>query len=312
MSNYIKGTDFAVKDSLATENPAKIIRGSELNTEFNALQTAVSSKADTLSPVFSGTPTAPTPNVITNSTVLATTEYVQNLLITGSFLHLPAGSTAERGTPTRPAIRYNTSIAQFEVYNGTTWNIIAMGGGVRVTANDTTPENLATTLLAGTGISLVVENAGANENLRLNVDSTVFVPTGTVIDYCKSTPPTGFLKCDGSLLNRTTYANLYDVLGVAFGSTDSTNFRLPDLRGEFIRGWTDGSSVDSARVFGSKQDATEVATRVFQASVFSYTNEDAYRAGATISSAGEAGYSGAQAFISVRPRNVALLKCIKF
>lgn len=48
MSNYIKATDFAAKDSLASGSPAKVIKGTELNTEFNAIQTAVATKADTV------------------------------------------------------------------------------------------------------------------------------------------------------------------------------------------------------------------------------------------------------------------------
>lgn len=46
MSNYNKATDFATKDTLASGNPAKIIKGTEINTEFANIQTAVNSKAD--------------------------------------------------------------------------------------------------------------------------------------------------------------------------------------------------------------------------------------------------------------------------
>ena len=57
MSNYIKTVDFGVKDSLASGNPNKLIRGSEFDTEFNAIQTAVATKSDLASPSFSGTAT---------------------------------------------------------------------------------------------------------------------------------------------------------------------------------------------------------------------------------------------------------------
>lgn len=60
MSNYTKTTNFAVKDTLASGNPAKIIKGSEINSEFDSIQTAVATKADTASPTFTGTVTAPT------------------------------------------------------------------------------------------------------------------------------------------------------------------------------------------------------------------------------------------------------------
>jgi hypothetical protein len=76
MANYTKATNFLAKDSLATGDPAKIIKGSEFDTEFNALQTAVNSKANIISPAFTGTPTAPTAASGTNTTQLATTEFV--------------------------------------------------------------------------------------------------------------------------------------------------------------------------------------------------------------------------------------------
>lgn len=63
MSNYSKTTNFAVKDTLASGNPAKIIKGSEINTEYDNIATAVATKADTASPTFTGTATAPTMNV---------------------------------------------------------------------------------------------------------------------------------------------------------------------------------------------------------------------------------------------------------
>jgi predicted P-loop ATPase/GTPase len=63
MSNYTKTTNFATKDSLASGNPAKIVKGTEINTEFNNIQTAVNSKANSASPTFTGTMTAVTVNV---------------------------------------------------------------------------------------------------------------------------------------------------------------------------------------------------------------------------------------------------------
>ena len=63
MSNYTKSTDFASKDSLPTGDPSKVIKGTEINTEFANIQVAVNSKSDTASPTFTGTVTAPTLNV---------------------------------------------------------------------------------------------------------------------------------------------------------------------------------------------------------------------------------------------------------
>jgi hypothetical protein len=80
MANYIKSTDFAVKDGLTTGDPNKIIKGTEINTEFNDISTAIASKADTNSPVFTGNPTAPTQSVGTNNTRIATTAFVEATL----------------------------------------------------------------------------------------------------------------------------------------------------------------------------------------------------------------------------------------
>jgi hypothetical protein len=59
MSNYTKTTNFTAKDSLPSGDSSKVIRGSEFDTEFNALATAVTSKADSASPTFTGTVTIP-------------------------------------------------------------------------------------------------------------------------------------------------------------------------------------------------------------------------------------------------------------
>ncbi len=63
MSNYTKTTNFTAKDTLPTGNPAKIIKGSDFDTEFDALVTAVASKANSDSPTFTGTVTIPILNV---------------------------------------------------------------------------------------------------------------------------------------------------------------------------------------------------------------------------------------------------------
>ena len=76
MSNYVKATNFFTKDALLTGNPAKIIKGSEIDAEFNAIATAVASKADTTSPTFTGTPVAPTASAGNSTTQLATTAFV--------------------------------------------------------------------------------------------------------------------------------------------------------------------------------------------------------------------------------------------
>ena len=76
MTNYTKSTNFASKDSLASGNPLKIVKGTEIDSEFNNIATAVATKADSLSPTFTGTPLAPTATAGTSTTQLATTAFV--------------------------------------------------------------------------------------------------------------------------------------------------------------------------------------------------------------------------------------------
>jgi hypothetical protein len=76
MSDYIKATNFATKDSLSTGNPNKIIKGTEIDTEFNAIASAVASKSDINSPTFTGIPAAPTASAGTNTTQVSTTAFV--------------------------------------------------------------------------------------------------------------------------------------------------------------------------------------------------------------------------------------------
>lgn len=76
MTDYTKSTNFLAKDSLPETDSGKIIKGSEFDTEFNALQTSIATKADKASPTFTGIPAAPTASAGTNTTQLATTEFV--------------------------------------------------------------------------------------------------------------------------------------------------------------------------------------------------------------------------------------------
>ncbi len=77
MANYTKATNFTAKDGLPTGNSGKIVKGAEIDTEFTAIASAISSKADINSPALTGTPTAPTAAATTNTTQVATTAFVR-------------------------------------------------------------------------------------------------------------------------------------------------------------------------------------------------------------------------------------------
>ena len=89
MTNYVKSTSFSSKDTLAIGNPLKIVRGTEIDAEFNNIAISSATKADLLNPVFTGAPTAPTPALGTSNTQLATTAFVQATTSAGV---VPSGS----------------------------------------------------------------------------------------------------------------------------------------------------------------------------------------------------------------------------
>ena len=89
----------------------------------------------------------------------------------------------------------------------------------------------------------------------LNADDlSGMVPSGAVMYFAGQTAPTGWLKANGAAVSRTAYAALFAAIGTTYGAGDgSTTFNLPDLRGEFMRGWDDGRGIDRGRAFGSAQ-----------------------------------------------------------
>jgi hypothetical protein len=76
VANYVKSTNFAVKDGLPSGDPLKVVKGTEIDTEFNNIATAVASKANISSPAFLGTPFAPTASAGTATNQIATTAFV--------------------------------------------------------------------------------------------------------------------------------------------------------------------------------------------------------------------------------------------
>ena len=153
------------------------------------------------------------------------------------------------------------------------------------------------------------------------------VPEGTIIWHAASTPPTGYLKANGAAISRSTYATLFSVIGTTYGGGDgSSTFNVPDLRGEFARGWDDGRGIDNGRAFGSAQ------TDAMQGHRHNTTLDGNYFKNDGILGPGSNGWSdqpsGGQTQTGnpitdgsngtprtaseTRPRNIALLACIKF
>jgi microcystin-dependent protein len=152
-------------------------------------------------------------------------------------------------------------------------------------------------------------------------------PPGAVMAFARSSVPTGWLKCNGAAVSRTTYANLFAAIGTTYGAGDgSTTFNLPDLRGEFIRGYDDGRGVDSGRGFGTAQlDAFQGHYHGPRSPLTSFWGGSS-ASGSYIASASPAfqdvattggpvsdGTNGTpRTAAETRPRNVALMYCIKY
>lgn len=156
-------------------------------------------------------------------------------------------------------------------------------------------------------------------------------PVGTIITFAALAPPDGYLKCNGAVVSRTTYARLYNAIGDTYGAGDgSTTFSIPDLRGEFIRGLDEGRGVDpdSNRNLWSLQGDTirNIVGTVSMSSSgwFDTLNGPFYNIGTTNGSSTNGSLNGrtddfgfdASRVVPTssenRPRNRALVYCIKY
>ena len=183
MSNYTKSTDFASKDSLATGNAAKIVKGTEIDTEFNNIATAIATKADSASPSFSGTAAF--------ATITATSATISGGSITG----ITDLAVADGGTGASTAANARANL-------GTVADTASNGIAARTAANTLT----ARTITAGTGIS-VTNGTGASGNPTITntgvtaVDSqTGDVTLANLAVFANSLATNGYQKLPGGLV----------------------------------------------------------------------------------------------------------------
>ncbi len=203
MSDYIKATNFATKDSLSTGNPNKIIKGTEIDTEFNAIASAVASKSDINSPTFTGIPAAPTAAAATNTTQVATTAFV--------VAERTNTSTLTNKTLTSPTINTPTiaggsisGITDLAVADGGTGastlaaNNVLLGNGTSalqtvapsttgnfLRSNGTTWVSEAVTVSTGTVTSVATGNGLSGGTITTSGTLTVACPTfNSVGSYC--------------------------------------------------------------------------------------------------------------------------------
>ncbi|EIU9998881.1 phage tail protein [Escherichia coli] len=244
------------------------------------------------SPTLTGTPKAPTPAEGNNTTQIATTAFVQaaiTALINGApatldtlkeiaaainndpkfsttinnalALKAPLSSPALTGTPTAPTAAQSVNNTQIATTAFVKSAIAAMVGSAPA-ALDTLNElaaalgndpNFATTMLNALAGKQPLDNTLTNLSGKdvaglltyLGLGEGSALPVGVPVPWPSATPPTGWLKCNGAAFSAEEYPEL--------AKAYPTN-KLPDLRGEFIRGWDDGRGIDAVRALLSLQN----------------------------------------------------------
>ncbi|EGK2925586.1 phage tail protein [Escherichia coli] len=243
------------------------------------------------SPTFTGTPKAPTPAAGNNTTQVATTAFVQaalTALINGApatldtlkeiaaainndpnfsttinnalALKAPLSSPALTGTPTAPTAAQsvnNTQIATTAFVKSAIAGMVGSAPAALDTLNELAAAlgndpNFATTMLNALAGKQPLDNTLTNLSGKdvaglltyLGLGEGSALPVGVPVPWPSATPPTGWLKCNGAAFSAEEYPEL--------AKAYPTN-KLPDLRGEFIRGWDDGRGVDAGRQLLSSQ-----------------------------------------------------------
>lgn len=108
-------------------------------------------------------------------------------------------------------------------------------------------------------LASLVDKSTARTNLDVysKAETDAIIPAGAVMPFAMATAPTGWIPCDGRTLSRAAYPRLFSAIGTLYGAPDASSFRVPDYRGEFLRGWDAtggaGRGVDAGRVFGTWQ-----------------------------------------------------------
>jgi len=137
------------------------------------------------------------------------------------------------------------------------------------------------------------------------------VPTGSIITFPTNTVPIGFLECNGAVLSRTIYADLFAIIGTTYGYTSSSNFKLPDIRGEFIRGFDNGRGIDSGRSIGSYQ-VDEFKSHSHEQLAWKLGGQTTNSAYSVNGNTSTGYFTGATGGSETRPRNIAMMYCIKY
>lgn len=170
-----------------------------------------------------------------------------------------------------------------------------------------------TPLIQSKNLSDVPDPISARANLGVDskASTDTHAPAGKVSHFAGSAAPAGWLKANGAAISRTAYAALFAAIGTTYGAGDGFNtFNLPDLRGEFIRGWDDGRGVDIGRALGSfEADSVRTQNAITQETGNPFNTGNNAGAGYLRLQTGNVVIPAGS---ETRPRNVALLTCIKY
>ena len=251
MSNYTKTTNFATKDSLASGNPNKIVKGTEINSEFDNIAVAVATKANTASPSLTGTVTAAALNVTGNLDVDGTLEF-DSISGTGSVAVTDIADEDNMSSDSATKLATQQSIKAY-VDSQVTAQDLDLTDGTTSISIDLDSEALS--VLGSTGVT----STASGNSVTLAIDSTVATLTGsqTLTNKTLTSPDVNTPDIDGGTIDGT-------VIGGATAAAGS--FTTVGATGNITVGGTvdgrdvatDGSKLDGIEASADVTDTTNV------------------------------------------------------
>ena len=221
---------------------------------------------------------------------------------------LTKGITFASGDVVTPA-KLNNLVDQATVSNIQTADI----ADSQITTSKIADANVTTAKIADANVTTAKIADAAITSAKLASGAIpAAIPAGAVMPFAMNSAPSGWLAANGAEVSRTTYAGLFTAIGTTYGiGNGSTTFNLPDLRGYFVRGSGTNSDGTAAGTFGQKQ-SDEFKSHSHG---YNYRVDTVY--GAVWPNSGFGGGSTSRTTTQTggtetRPKNIALLYCIKF
>ncbi|MBV4629758.1 phage tail protein [Escherichia coli] len=215
-----------------------------------AVMDETNKKAPLNSPALTGTPTTPTAPQGTNSTQIASTAFVMAAIAalvdsSPDALNTLNELAAALGNDPNFATTMTNALAGKQPKDATLTALAELATSADKLPYFTGADRAALTALTSVGRAILGKTStqGVLDYLGLGEGSAL--PVGVPVPWPSATPPTGWLKCNGAAFSAEEYPEL--------AKAYPTN-KLPDLRGEFIRGWDDGRGVDSGRTLLTNQE----------------------------------------------------------